>query len=122
MKKIIAVAFYLLPTLALAQNPAPAPGNTGPTLSNISQLVGNVRGIVNNMIPLVVAIALLLFFWGLAKFMLAAGDEKRKDEGKNLMIWGVISFVVMLSIWGIVAFIQSAFGIGGVVPINVPQV
>ena len=120
MKKLIAVSLYLLPTLAFAQTLNNVAG--GNNLGNIENLVRSIGRIVNLLLVLVVAVALLLFFWGLAKFIMSAGDEAAKDSGKQLMIWGVIAFVVMLSIWGIVNFIQSALGINGSFTITVPQV
>jgi hypothetical protein len=114
MKKIIAASLLFAPAFAFAQ--------TGPQLQNVQTLIQRVGQLVNLLIPIVVAIALLLFFWGLARFIMAAGDEGAKEQGRNLMIWGVIAFVVMLSIWGIVTFIQSALGIGGSYTIQIPQV
>lgn len=127
MKKLIAVSLYLLPTLAFAQLGGGniGPGNvtgSGNALTNIENLVRSVGRVVNLLLVVVVAVALLLFFWGLARFIMAAGDEGAKERGRQLMIWGVIAFVVMLSIWGIVNFIQSALGIGGSFNILIPQV
>lgn len=117
MKKKLAAALYFAPMLALAQV------QTGGTLlGNLSNLVRSIGRLINLLLPLVVAVALLLFFWGLAKFMMSAGNEEAKESGKSLMLWGIIAFVVMLSVWGIVVFIQKALGIGGSTTILVPQV
>jgi hypothetical protein len=101
MKKIILAVVTFAPTLALAQ-----------TLGNFTTLVGAVRGIINTLIPMAFAVALLVFFWGLAKFILSAGNEDAKETGKRIMIWGIVALFVMASVWGIVAFIGSALGIG----------
>ena len=55
------------------------------------------------LIPLVFALALLFFFWGVAKYIWSAGDAK--EEGKQIMVWGVVALFVMSSIWGIIYFI-----------------
>jgi len=118
MKKLIAFSFYFLPAIALAQTPT-----GGTNLGNIENLVRSVGRVINLLLPLVVAVALLLFFWGLARFMLAAGDEAAKETGRRLMIWGIIAFVVMLSVWGIVNFVRSALGLDTYSnQIQVPQV
>ncbi|HEY4479656.1 MAG TPA: hypothetical protein VI981_04875 [Candidatus Paceibacterota bacterium] len=116
MKKITTVALVAtfvtlavaVPMVAFAQPTPPGTGN----LSNLEVLVESVRRIVNMLIPLAFAIALLVFFWGLAKFILASGNEEAKDTGKRIMIWGIIALFVMASVWGIVAFIGNALGIG----------
>lgn len=101
MKKIIAVAVVLgAPVLAFAQQ-----------LTNIQTLVTSIGNIVELLIPIAFAIALLFFFWGLAQYILAAGSDEAKAQGKNMMIWGVIALFVMASVWGIVAFIGQALGI-----------
>lgn len=55
------------------------------------------------LIPLVFSLALLLFFWGVVKYIWSEGQGK--DEGKKFMIWGVVALFVMSSIWGIIYFI-----------------
>ncbi len=57
------------------------------------------------------ALALLVFFWGLVKYIVKADDEKAKESGKNIMIWGVIALFVMFSVFGLVRFLQGSFGI-----------
>src|SRR5262245_19277933 len=118
MKKLVAISLYLLPAVALAQ----VTGG-GTRLTNIDDLIRSIGRIINLLLPLVVAVALLVFFWGLGKFILAAGDEEARKAGRQLMIWGIIAFVVMLSVWGLVNFVRSAFGLDRESNvISVPQV
>jgi hypothetical protein len=65
--------------------------------------------IISSLVPLFAALTLLVFFLGLAKFILAAGDEKKTVEGKRLMFWGVIALFVMSSLWGLVQIISNVF-------------
>ena len=100
MKKfVLAASFALLPAVAFAQ------------LGNVENIVDSIGRLVSAATPIVVGLALLAFFWGLAKYIFAAGDEEKKSEGKNIMIWGVIALFVMISVWGIVRFIADAIGI-----------
>ena len=98
MKKIILPAFsatiLTLPLIVSAQ------------LSGTGGLIDQAGTLVNQLTILVAGVALLVFFWGLAKFILKiGGDAKAVAEGKQLMIWGVIALFVMVSIWGIIYFI-----------------
>ncbi|MBX4210524.1 pilin [Candidatus Parcubacteria bacterium] len=83
----------------------------GGQLSNIQSLINSLQNIVNTLIPVAFAVALLFFFWGLARYILSAGDPEAKETGKNIMIWGIIALFVMASVWGIVRFIGTAIGI-----------
>ena len=116
MKKavIISVALLASPLLVGAQQ-----------LDELTGLVVAVRGIVDILIPLVFALAILFFFWGLAQFILAAGDESAASAGKSKMIWGIVAIAVMASIWGLVFFLQDNLGVEqfGAPPVNplIPQ-
>lgn len=105
MKKFLGgIAVFALPMFALAQT-------SGPQLTNIQQFLTAISHLVSIALPIVVALALLAFFWGLATFIFAAGSEDAKDRGKRIMIWGVVALFVMVSVWGLVQFIGSALGI-----------
>lgn len=77
-------------------------------LSNVDTFLGNVMGLINTLLALCVALAVLLFFWGLVKYMKNAGDEEKSKEGKSLMIWGIVILFIMASVWGIVGFFKEA--------------
>ena len=70
-------------------------------------------GIINTAIPVVLALAVLYFFWGLAKYVLNQSDEGKKEEGRNIMIWGIIALFIMVSVWGLIGILQSTFGVEG---------
>ena len=99
MKKtaIISTLMLAMPAIALAQD------------ANIILL--KVGVILGQATPLVVALAVLFFFWGLAMYILNAGDEEKRDKGRSIMIWGVIALFVMVSVWGLVRIIGNTFGV-----------
>jgi hypothetical protein len=80
---------------------------------NFTDLVQIFIGLIRLLIPLVVALTLLSFFWGLTKFIGNAGDSKSHEEGKNLMIWGLVGLFVMLSLFGILRFAYRDAGFRG---------
>ena len=62
---------------------------------------------------LFIALAVVLFFWGIVKFI----AQDKKEEGKTMMVWGVIALFVMFSVWGIISFMQkSTINTGSPVP------
>lgn len=52
-----------------------------------------------------------VFFWGIVKYMMHADDERAKEEGKNIMIWGMVGLFVMIAFWGIVGYLQESLGL-----------
>lgn len=101
----------LVPGLVSAQ--------TGPDLSAIVLLTEQVQNIINALLPIVVALALLFFFWNLVKFIFNAGDDEARAEGKKSMLWGILTLFIIVSIWGIIGFLGTATGIdqGGSAPV-----
>ena len=100
MKKIALIASGLLavPFISSAQE-----------LGNFKTLVASVGQIVNMIIPIVFAVAVLVFFWGLVQYLL--GAEHDQDKAKKTMLWGVVALFVMAAVWGLVAFLGNALGI-----------
>ena len=108
MKKVIIGALLLGPFMASAQI-------TGP----IGATLTNVNAIVAFLIPLLLSVAVLMFFWGLVKYIANASDEAAKESGKTLMIWGMIAIFVMVAFWGIIGYVQQSAGLSGTVTTGV---
>jgi len=93
-------------------------------LRTTESFLGKFDAIVSGiLIPLVFTLALLFFFWGVAKYIWSAGGEK--EEGKKIMIWGVIALFVMSSVWGLVYFLRDELGlnqVGGDANMRIPGV
>ena len=56
---------------------------------------------------LIVALAVVIFLFGVFKFITSEGDNKQ--GGRELMFWGVVGLFVIFSIWGLVAILQNTF-------------
>mgnify|MGYP003419895369 CR=1 FL=1 len=110
MKKFIYSSLLVLPSLALAQS-----------LGNVTSLVTNLKSLVNSILPLLLAVAVMYFFWGLVTFIRSAGDSKKADEGKGIMIWGIVALFVMVSLWGILGWLTTTANLPNA-PINAPQI
>ncbi|MBI3888810.1 hypothetical protein HY311_03395 [Candidatus Nomurabacteria bacterium] len=78
----------------------------------------------NSIIPFIFALAVVMFIWGVVKFLILDADEEAKRaQGKQFMIWGIIALAVMLSVWGLVNILQTTFAIktgSSVLPTVVP--
>ncbi len=61
--------------------------------------------------PLVLAAALLVFIWGVIKYVIAAGDSNEREEGRKFMLYGIIGLFVMVSIWGLVSVLINTFNL-----------
>lgn len=64
--------------------------------------------------------AVIVFFYGIVKYILSAGDETKRKEGKGFMVYGVIGLFVMTSVWGLVYLISALVGIRGGGGVDLP--
>lgn len=79
---------------------------------NLQNLISSATNIlVDLLIPIIAAIALLIFFWGLFRSIAKGGDARGVEEGRSIAVWGLLTLFVMVSVWGLVHFIQSGLNI-----------
>ena len=70
---------------------------------------------LNALIGLFITLAIVVFFWGLIKYLWDMGEDK--SEGLQIMMYGVIAIFVMVSIWGIIRLLQNTFKVTSTDPI-----
>jgi len=102
MKKLIPLSAYLLPLAALAQG-----------AGSIEGAIDQIQGILESIIPLLMVIATIVFLWGVIRYITSAGDESKIEEGRRLIIYGLIGLFVMVAVWGLVQVLVTTFGVGG---------
>ena len=72
--------------------------------------------ISRSIIPLLFALAIAMFIWGVIQYVINTDEEAKKQKGKMFMIWGIIALAVMVSVWGLVGILRNTFGIENVIP------
>lgn len=79
----------------------------------VTGLICKTSAIIIDIIPVLVALATLYFFWGLANWVLNSGDAEKTKEGRTRMIWGLVALFFILSIGGVIALLMNTFFGGG---------
>jgi uncharacterized membrane protein YidH (DUF202 family) len=67
--------------------------------------------ILNPIILLLFALALLYLVWGVVGFIGNAENEEKREVGRQHMIWGVVGMFIMVAVWGIIAILKNSLGI-----------
>ncbi|MBP9668891.1 MAG: hypothetical protein KBE09_01220 [Candidatus Pacebacteria bacterium] len=98
---LLAVAALFSPVLASA--------------AGLADTLNLVQGFLSALVPMIITIAIIVFFWGLVKYLMEVGDKK--SEGLQIMMYGIIALFVMVSIWGIIKLLQATFKVGDTNPI-----
>ena len=80
------------------------------TPRNFAEFIQVFIDLIKLAMPVMVGLALLVFFKGLIMFIAKSGDAKNHEEGRSLMIWGVIALFIMVSVYGILRLFYGDFG------------
>lgn len=113
--------FFLIAAPLLAQKDQGGGGQQGGSNPPSTTFFQDTRAIfldagtlVNILLWVFSSLAVLMFFWGIMKYIKSAGDAKAAQEGKSIMIYGAIALFVLFSIFGIIRFLRGEFfGTGG---------
>ena len=92
-----------------------------PALTSAATLLNTLalaNTFLNALIGLFITLAIVVFFWGLIRYLVNAGEAKA--EGLQIMFYGVLAIFVMVSIWGIIRLLQSTFSVTSTSPV-IPQ-
>lgn len=92
IKKSIIVSTIALPLLLNAQV-SPPPRLYG--------LMADFYFLIQMLPRFIFGLSVIYFFWGTGQFILNAGDEKYRADGKRKMVWGIVALTVYASIYGI---------------------
>jgi len=115
---VILMGVFVLPLVTFAAS-GPQEG-----LGIFGQIVTVLISFINGfLVPFVFALGFIVFIWGMFQYFIYGGaNEESRDKGKQLIIYSVIAFVLMLSLWGLVNVIASGLGFSGDSATSLPRV
>lgn len=77
-------------------------------MSNTDTLISKINThIVNPIIGLMLAIALVVFLYGVFEYIAGASNEEKRDTGKKHIIWGLIGLFIMFGVFGLMNVLVS---------------
>ena len=68
------------------------------------------RVIINPLIVLLFALAIVYFIYGLAQYLLQSDNEEIKKTSKQHMLWGIIGMFIMIAVFGILNIVLKTVG------------
>jgi hypothetical protein len=114
MKKFLAsAALFLFPVIAFGQTLEAATGR-------LPNIINNLTRAANALIPFFLAIAVVVFIYGVIKYILATGADD-KAVARGYIIYGIIGIAVIVSLFGLIRLLQNFVGLTGSETVRVPQ-
>jgi hypothetical protein len=120
-KTFSSLALFLLPAVVAAQGIGIAnSSNAGP----FQDLLENILIFSNNvLIPFIIGIGFLVFVWGIFKYFIFGGaNDEAKEQGKGLIIYATLGFVLIIVFWGIVNLLSESTGLVDQSLQNIPTI
>ena len=69
-----------------------------------------ISGVLKPIVPFVVSLTVAYFLWGTAMYIMYAGEVTKREEGRKMMLRGIIALAVMTSFWGVAKIVVNTFG------------
>lgn len=108
------------PTVTAPTGVCPSGEQFIPDDAKLQHLLGYATCLIyKSVIPLIFALAVMMFVWGVVQYVINSAEEAKKEKGRQFMLWGIIALTVMVSIWGLVKILGGTFGVDNPV---IPQV
>lgn len=80
-------------------------------LSFVDKISRINKVILNPLIGLMFAVALVVFLFGIFQMIAKSEDETARETGRRNIMYGVIGMVIMISVYGIIRIILGTFGL-----------
>ncbi len=86
--------------------------------ASLDSFIQNVDDqIINPIIKILFALAVVFFLYGVFEFILNQQSEEKKTTGKSHMLWGIVGITIMIGVWSILTIVLNTFGLSGQVKI-----
>ena len=82
------------------------------TSVGLGALLGKMVNLLNQLIPFLILVAVVIFIVGILRYVMAKGPDD-KEKGMHVIISSIIGLTVIVSMWGLVTFLQQSFGLTG---------
>ena len=79
---------------------------------NFRGIVVEILGVVSILVPILFAVAFIVFFWGLSKFILSSDNKDDVEKGKNYMLWGILALFILVSFRAIIGLMSNELEFG----------
>lgn len=112
IQKILASAAIFSPSFALA----------AADTSIVTSWISAVQTFVEAVVPVLMALGLVYFLWGIVKYIMAGSDETKKVDAKKIIVNGLIGLFLMVAVWGLVQVIVTTTGVSTTQSFNKPNV
>jgi len=89
--------------------------------TGLSGLISNIQQLLNSIVPVLLALGVVFFVWGVVQYVINDSEEAKK-KGRDRIIYGIIGLAVIIGLWGLVNLLRNTFGLNNAQSVQVPTV
>ncbi len=82
-------------------------GGTESSKAGITSIPVLLGKIINSVLGIIGSLALVMFIYGGASWMLSGGNQEQVTKGKNIIIWAAIGIVIIFTAYALVKFVLT---------------
>jgi uncharacterized membrane protein len=83
-----------------------------PGVSQAADFVATFNQVIlEPFILLLLAVAFLVFVWGVAQYVFNAASDEGRQTGRRHMIYGLVGLFIMVSAWSILSIAAGTLGL-----------
>lgn len=79
--------------------------------SRVLGIMDVVTQILSYLLPILIAVAVIYFIWGVIQYLIS-GDEEKKKKATGMITRGLIGLFIIVAFWGIIRFFSDTVGVG----------
>ena len=80
--------------------------------ASIDSFIASVNShILNPLIYLLFAVAMVVFLYGVVIFIANQSNETERATGQKHMLWGIVGLAIMFCVWAFINIIVNTFGL-----------
>lgn len=82
-------------------------------MQQLTIIAKSIIAFINTVaVPLLFAVAFIVFLFGVFRFFILGGaNEEKRREGRQMIIYSVVGFAIMIVLWGLVNLVVNSFDI-----------
>lgn len=74
--------------------------------ASVKTLMNSItKVIINPLIVLIFALAVVIFVYGLVRYLISPDSEEVRKSSKSSMFWGLVGIFIMVSVYSIIKII-----------------
>ncbi|MEX0931288.1 MAG: hypothetical protein WDZ88_00900 [Candidatus Paceibacterota bacterium] len=103
----VGVAFLMVAIPFALHAGQPPPGSGTQSEGTYQGVVLGVVGLLSTATSVIIGLSLVFFLFNVLRYIKDGANEKRREDIRQGMLWGIVALFVSVSVWGLVNLLRG---------------